>query len=72
MYQFESNMVSTGRDLVISRSEESGLYACQADSLVLGISQLQASSDHHVYVVSMPTTGWFSPYSFVHLCCIYL
>ncbi|KAK0134795.1 hypothetical protein N1851_029577 [Merluccius polli] len=57
MYQFERNMVSTGRDLVISRSEESGLYACQADSLVLGISQLQASSDHHVYVVSMPTTG---------------
>lgn len=47
--------MSPGRDLVISRPEESGLYNCRAHSLVLGISQTQSSPYHLIYVV--PMTG---------------
>ncbi|XP_056447247.1 uncharacterized protein LOC130383195 isoform X2 [Gadus chalcogrammus] len=51
------NVMYTGRDVVISRPEDSGYYHCMAQSLEMGINQTVNSSSFLIQVLAMPKTG---------------
>ncbi|CAL8296786.1 unnamed protein product [Arctogadus glacialis] len=55
--RLEMNVMYTGRDVVISRSEDSGYYHCMAQSLEMGINQTVNSSSFLIQVLAMPKTG---------------
>ncbi|CAL8285192.1 unnamed protein product [Lota lota] len=57
LYRYENGLMYTGRDVVISRLEDSKLYHCMAQSLVMGINQTATSSLFLIQVVTMPKTG---------------
>lgn len=45
--------VGTGRDLTLTKAEQSGIYHCRA----IGIHQ-ERSPNHTVNIISLPASGW--------------
>lgn len=56
-------VVESGRDLTLTKPEQSGLYRCLVQT---GLSQERASPQHPVYIVSVHANGLSS----VLICCI--
>ena len=61
--RYGNKVTYTGRDVVIARPEDSGLYRCLAQSLEMGINQTASSSEFLMQVVAVPKTGRFCLYS---------